>query len=257
MTAVDLHYEESGPEGAPVLVLYGSLGTTLGMWDRVAPQLGERLRVVGVDGRGHGRSPVPDGPYTMADLGGDVVRVLDRLGVERASFAGLSIGGMVGQWLGAHAADRIDRLVLMCTGSHLPDGGFTERARTVREAGGTSALAPGVVERWLTPAFAADRPELRDWLLEMLVASPAEGYAGCCEAIGSMDLRDDRTRITAPTLVIGAAQDPSIPPEHSRAIADAVPGARLAVLDPGAHLVAVERPDDVVALVLGHLEEAA
>jgi 3-oxoadipate enol-lactonase len=253
-SAVEVHAEVAGPEGAPALVLSASLGTTLAMWDRVAPLLAERLRVVRYDMRGHGRSPVPEGPYSIADLCDDVVTLLDRLGVERASFCGISIGGMVGQWLGAHAPERFDRLVLCCSASYVPGGGFAERAATVREAGGTAQLAPGVVERWLTPGFAAERPDLRDWLLEMLVSSPAEGYAGCCEAVAGMDLREDRTRITAPTLVIGGAQDPSLPVEHSRAIAEAIPDARLEVLDPGAHLVAVERPQDVADLVLAHLE---
>jgi 3-oxoadipate enol-lactonase len=253
MTAVDVHAEAIGPEDAPVLVLGGSLGTTLAMWDRVAPLLAEHLRVVRYDGRGHGRSPVPDGPYAIADLGEDVVTLLDRLGVERASYCGLSIGGMVAQWLGAHAGDRLDRLVVCCSASYVPDLGWDDRAAAVREAGGTAPLAEAVVGRWLTPAFAAERPELREWLLEMLLASPAEGYAACCEAIGGMDLREDRTRIGAPTLVIGAEQDPSLPVEHAREIAAAIPGARLEVLDPGAHLVPVERPDDVATLILDHV----
>jgi 3-oxoadipate enol-lactonase len=251
--AVELHFEQAGPDGAPALVLFGSLGTTLSMWDRMAPRLAERLRVIRVDARGHGRSPVPDGPYAISDLGEDVVALLDRLELERASFCGLSIGGMVGQWLGAHAADRIDHLVLCCTGSHLPDGGFLERAAAVRAAGGTQRIAETVIERWLTPSFAAERPELREWLLAMLVASPAEGYAACCEAIAALDLRADRERITAPTLVIAGQQDPSTPAHHSEAIAAAIPGARLEILDPGAHIVAVERADETAALVLEHL----
>jgi 3-oxoadipate enol-lactonase len=254
--AVDVHAEAVGPEDAPVLVLGGSLGTTLAMWDRVAPALAERLRVVRYDTRGHGRSPEPPGPYAIADLGEDVVTLLDRLGVEKASFCGLSIGGMVAQWLGAHVADRIDKLIVCASASHVPEGGWEDRARTVRQAGSTAPLADAVVGRWLTPGFALQRPELRDWLHDMLLASPAEGYASCCEAIGAMDLRADRTRITAPTLVIGAEQDPSLPVHHSREMAAAIPGARLEVLDPAAHVFAVERPEDTVALILDHLETA-
>jgi 3-oxoadipate enol-lactonase len=256
VTAVDVHAEAIGPEDAPALVLAGSLGATLAMWDRVTPLLAERLRVIRYDARGHGRSPVPEGPYEMADLGGDVVALLDRLGLERASFCGLSVGGMVAQWLGANAPERIDRLVVCCAASHVPDGGFLERAAAVREAGGTARIAEPIVGRWLTPAFAAANPELHEWLLEMLISSPAEGYAATCEAIGTMDLRADRARITAPTLVIGAQQDQSLPVPLSREIAAAVPGARLEVLDPGAHLVAVERPEATAALILEHLAPA-
>jgi pimeloyl-ACP methyl ester carboxylesterase len=163
---------------------------------------------------------------------------------------------MTGQWLGAHAPDRIDRLVLCCTASHVPDGAFADRATAVREQGGTTRMAETVLGRWLTPGFAAENPDVREWLLDMLVASPAEGYAACCEAIAAMDLREDRTRIQAPTLVIGAAQDPSLPLPHSQAIAEAVPGAHLEVLDPGAHIVAVERADEVAELILEHVEGA-
>jgi 3-oxoadipate enol-lactonase len=250
---VEVHAEVAGPPDAPALVLSNSLGTTLAMWDPMLPRLTERLRVVRYDARGHGRSPVPEGPYTIAALGEDVVGLLDRLGIERASFCGLSIGGMVGQWLGAHARGRIERLVLCCTASHVPGAGFPERAAAVREAGGTTPLAEGVIERWLSPGFVQERPEVREWLFQMLLASPAEGYAGCCEAIGAMDLREDRTRITAPTLVIGAEDDPSLPVEHTRDIAAAVPGARLEVFSPGRHLLPVERADDVAAVVLEHL----
>jgi 3-oxoadipate enol-lactonase len=256
VTAVDVHYEATGPEDAPVLLLSGSLGTTLAMWDRVTPKLSETLRVVRFDARGHGRSPVPDGPYAITDLGQDVVRLLDRLGVERAHFGGLSIGGMAGQWLGAHAADRVDRLVLIATASHVPDAGFDERAAGVRERGGTQHIADGVVDKWLTPAYAAEHPDTREWLLEMLISSPAEGYASCCDAIAAMDLREDRKRITAPTLVISAAQDPSLPPPHQQAIARDVPGARLETVDPGAHVVAVERADVVAELILEHVADA-
>ena len=253
MSAVELHHEASGAEGAPVLVLYGSLGTTLAMWEPLAPLLSERMRLVRVDGRGHGRSPEPPGPYAIEDLGQDVLALLDRLGLDRVAFAGLSIGGMVGQWLGIDAPDRVSSLVLMCTGSFLGDAGFDDRARTVREAGSVEPLADTVIARWLTPGFAERRPEVRDWLRAMLVASPAEGYAASCEAIAGMDFRADRIRITAPTLVVSGAQDPSIPPEHQAELAGAIPGARLETLDPAAHLASVERPDEVAQLILDHV----
>lgn len=249
---VALHHRIDGPADAPVLLLGGSLGTTLAMWDPLLPLLTDRLRVVRYDARGHGQSPVPAGPYSIGDLGDDVIALLDTVGVERAHFGGLSIGGMVGQWLGVHAADRFDSLTLMCTASYL-DAGFAERAATVREAGSVAPLADAVIARWLTPDHAAAHPEQRDWLLEMLIATPAGGYAACCDAIGSMDLREDLASISTPTLVISAANDPSIPPEHQRALADAIPGARLETIEPAAHVVAVERPEAVAALILDHV----
>jgi len=247
-----LHHEVAG-EGPPLLMC-GSLGTTLKMWDPQLGPLSERLRVVRLDPRGHGASPVPPGPYEIGDLGGDVLGLMDALGLERASFCGLSIGGMVGIWLAAHAPERIERLVLVCTAAHLPPASaWAERAAAVRAAGTVEVVAGAVVARWLTPGFAAAHPEVVADLRAMLAASPAEGYAACCEAIARMDLRDDLARIAAPALVVGGAQDPATPPDHQRFLAGHIPGARLEVLSPAAHLASVERPGEVSSLILEHM----
>ena len=146
-----LHHEMTGDPGAPVLLLGGSLGTTLEMWDAQLP-LAERLRLVRFDQRGHGGSPVPPAPYEIADLGRDVLALMDALGIERASYCGVSIGGMVGLWLGANAPERLERLVVICTAAHLPPASaWRERAAAVLEAGSTEVLADTVVERGLTP----------------------------------------------------------------------------------------------------------
>jgi 3-oxoadipate enol-lactonase len=237
------------------VVLSNSLGTTCEIWDRQVPALEGRARVVRYDHRGHGKPPVPPGPYTIAELGQDVVSLLDSLGVERASFCGLSLGGMVGMWLAAHAPDRIDRLVLICTSARLPRDPWVERARLVR-AEGTSAVADAVVGRWFTPGFAAREQELVARMRAMIAATPAEGYAACCDAIAAMDLRDDLANIRAPTLVLGAAHDSAIPPEHSAAVAAAIPGARLVVIPGAAHLPIVEQHELCTRHILEHLEGA-
>jgi 3-oxoadipate enol-lactonase len=248
-----LHSEITGRADAPVLVLGSSLGTSLEMWDGQLA-LAEHLRVVRFDHRGHGRSPVPPGPYDIEDLARDVLALLDALEIERASYCGLSIGGMVGMWLAAHAPERIERLVLVCTSAHLPPAeGWRDRASAVREAGTVEAVADAVVERWLTPGFAAEHPELRAELRAMLVANDPEGYAASCGAIERMDLRAELARIEAPTLVISGADDPATPPEHQALIADSIPGARLETVAPAAHLAAVERPEAVTALIASHL----
>jgi 3-oxoadipate enol-lactonase len=258
MTAVALHHELSGPERAPALLLGGSLGTTLGMWEPQVPALSRQLRVAPFDHRGHGRSPVPPGPYEIADLGRDVLALLDRLGLERASYCGLSIGGMVGMWLAANAPERVERLVLICTAAHLPPASaWIERAEAVRAAGTVAVVADAVVDRWLTPAFRAAHPDVRDRLRAMLAASPPDGYAACCEAIARMDLRDELPRIAAPTLVIAGADDAAAPPEHAHAIAAAIPDAHVEVLAPAAHLASVERAGEVNRLISEHLEVAA
>jgi 3-oxoadipate enol-lactonase len=255
--SVELHHEVEGPQDAPVVLLGSSLGTDLHMWDAQAPALAERLRVVRYDHRGHGRSPVPPGPYEIADLAGDVLALMDRLGVERAHHCGLSLGAMVGMWLGANAPERVDRLVLACTSAHMPPASaWAERAAAVLEAGSPEPVADAIVDRWLTPAFAAAHPEVRARLRAMLAAQDAHGYAACCGAIERMDLRGDLARIAAPTLVIGGADDPATAPGHQRLIADAIPGARLELLAGAAHLAAAERPQAVTRLILDHLEAA-
>ena len=254
MSAVDLHYEVSGPADAPVLLLGGSLGTSLAMWEPQVAALGAELRCVRFDHRGHGGSPVPDGPYTLDDLGADVLRLLDRLQIRRAAYAGVSLGGMVGQWLAINAPDRVAAIVCICTAAHLPPADpWHERAATVRAAGTPAVVAEAVVARWFTPGYADAHPDVLAAHEAMLSTQPADGYAGCCEAIAAMDLRPGLSRVRARTLVIAGAQDPAIPPAHGAAIADAVPGARLTVLDPAAHLCTVERADDVNDLIAGHL----
>ena len=251
--AVALHHEVTGPDEGNVVLLGSSLGTTLEMWDAQAGPLSERFRVVRFDHRGHGRSPAPRGAYAIADLGGDVLGLLDTLGVARASYCGISIGGMVGMWLGSHAPERIDRLVLLCTAAQLPSEPWAERAAVVEEAGGTEVVADTVVARWLTPEYARAHPGALAALRAMLVATPPAGYAACCRAIERMDLRADLARIRAPTLVVAAAQDLATPPEHPERIAAAIAGARLEVLSPSAHIAAVERADDVTRLIGEHL----
>ena len=248
-----LHSEITGPADAPVLVLGSSLGTSLEMWDGQLA-LAERFRLVRHDHRGHGRSPVPPGPYDIEDLARDVLVLMDRLGIERASLGGVSLGGMVAIWLGANAPDRVDRLVLCCTSAHMPPASaWAERAAKVRDAGTTAVVAEAVVERWLTPGFAAAHPETQAWLRSMLLATDPEGYAACCGAIERMDLRDALPAIAAPTLIVSAADDQATPPGHQRLLAEAIPSARLETVAPAAHIASVERADEVTDLMLGHI----
>ena len=254
MIPVDLNCSSSGPRDAPVLLLGGSLGTTLDMWDPQVPELSTSHRVIRFEHRGHGGSPVPTGPYTIDALGDDVLTMLDRLNLPRVSYCGLSIGGMVGQWLAVNAPERIDRLILLCTAPYLPPAAaWQERAAAVREAGTPEVVADAVIGRWFTPDYAASHPDIVARYRAMIAAIDPEGYAGCCEAIATMDLRAGLPGIGAPTLVVAGRQDPSIPPEHGEAIAAAIPGARLEILDPGAHLASVERAEAVTSLITAHL----
>ena len=156
--------------------------------------------------------------------------------------------------LAANAPERVARLILICTSAHMPPASaWAERAATVRTTGGTAAIADAVVERWLTPTYAAARPEVRAALRKMLVGAVPEGYAACCDAIQHMDLRPLLGRIEAPTLVISGANDTAAPPTHQRLIGDAIAGARYEVLSPAAHIAPVEQAEAINSLILEHL----
>lgn len=250
---VELSYSVDGPAGAPVVVLSNSLGADRGMWDPQVPALAERYRVVSYDTRGHGQSPVPAGPYSIDDLTDDLVALLDRLDVRRAHVVGLSLGGMTAMRLAAREPDRVDRLVLLCTSAYIGGSVYAERA-VVARAEGTATLAPAVVNRWVTPDFAATHRDVVARLEAMVAGTPDEGYAGCCEALAALDLRDDLPQIAAPTLVVAGAEDPALPPEHQHRIVEGIADSSLLTV-PAAHLANVEQPLQVTGAILGHLDE--
>jgi 3-oxoadipate enol-lactonase len=255
MTAVAISYTVDGAADAPVVVLSNSLGATRAMWDPQVPALAERFRVVTYDTRGHGESPTPAGPYRLDDLVDDLGALLDEVGAERAHVVGLSLGGMTALRLAAREPDRVHRLAVMCTSAKPDPTPFLDRAAAVR-SGGTAPLAPAVVGRWLTPAFAADHPDLVARLEAMIATADDEGYAACCEVVASVDLRADLGRITAATLVISGWEDQALPPAHQQAIVDGIPDAELVTVSPGAHLANLEQPLQVTGALLGHLDTA-
>jgi 3-oxoadipate enol-lactonase len=247
---VALNHLVEGPAEAPVLVLLNSLGTDLRMWEPQAAALRDELRLVRVDTRGHGASPVPDPPWTLADLGGDVLALLDSLGIERASFAGVSLGGATAVWIAAHAPERVERLFACFTSAWFgPPDPWLARAATVR-AEGVEAVADAVLDRWFTEQV---DPDLRARMREMIVATPPEGYTAATEVVAHLDLREDLGRITAPTLVISGSEDPACPPDVGRALAAGIPGAEFVELEGVAHLGSVERPDAVTDLIRDRL----
>jgi 3-oxoadipate enol-lactonase / 4-carboxymuconolactone decarboxylase len=251
---VDPHYELTGPADGPPVVLSGSLGSDVRMWDpQVEPLAAAGFRVIRYDHRGHGKSPAPTGPYSLAELGGDVLALLDRLGLQRVSWVGLSLGGMVGMWLAENSPDRLDRLVLCCTSASLGPASMWQERASVARTSGMAVLAEPVVARWVTPAFAESHPSTVTWLQEMLASHSPEGYASCCTAIEQMSIVDSLSTITAPTLVIAGADDPATPPEHGQRIADAVPDARLVVVPEAAHMGSVQQPATFTGLIIDHL----
>lgn len=243
---------QDGPADAPVILMAHALGADLTMWDAVTPALARRYRVVRYDSRGHGGSVAEARPTSMAELAGDALAILDALDVERAHFVGLSMGGMVGQWLAVHAPERLRRVVLCNTAAALgPPEIWNARIRAVRA--GMGGLTQSVMERWFTPQFRRASPQTVGRIASVFEATRPEGYAACCAAIRDADQRWSARDARAEVTVLVGARDPSTPPALGRALADAIPGARLASVD-AAHLTCVERPGDFAAAVLATLD---
>ncbi len=250
MGPIALNHRIDGPAHAPVVVLIHAIGTSLQMWAPQVPELSRDYRLVSVDLRGHGRSPVPSGPYRMADLAGDVVGLLDRLGIERASVCGLSLGGMVGLTMAAARPDRVDRLIAACVVAVPPaPAAWRDRAQAVL-VGGSAAVSDLVVERW---GYTNRAPEIAQSIRDMLAATPPEGYAGCCEAIADMDLRPLLPLITAPTLLVAGGDDPAAPASVAMGMSAAMADAHVTVIEGAAHLINVEAPSATTDAILEHL----
>lgn len=235
-----LHYRIDGAaEDKPWLTFCNSLGTDLQMWDAQIADLSNDFRILRYDRRGHGLSGTPTPPYALGDLGADVIALWDALSIARSHFCGLSIGGLTGQWLGVHAAPRLDRVILCATAARIGTAdSWTARIADVR-ANGLSGLVPATAERWFTPGFRAARPAVVEAILDSFAATSANGYIGCCAALAGADLRGDLPRIAAPVLAISGDDDPVCPPADLAAIAGGVPDGRHLSL-PGRHIVNVE-----------------
>lgn len=253
MTSVSVHHHVEGPAAAPALLLIHSLGSDHTIWDPIVPQLTRHFRVLRYDQRGAGASPVPEGPYQIADLAEDALALLDRLGVTRAHVCGTSLGGAVGLWLARHAPERVDRLAVICSSARFgaPEA-WQARARLVRSEG-VAAVAQLVVGRWFTPPFAAAHPELIARHLSMVLATPAEGYAASCDALAQWDFVSELAHVSVPTWLLAGADDPATPPAHAYLMAGLIPGARVDVISAAAHTAFVERPALVARLLIEHL----
>ena len=245
-----------GPDGAPALVLAHSLAAHLGMWDEQVPAWARRYRVVRYDLRGHGGSTAPGGGCSIADLAGDALAVMDALGLPRAHWCGLSLGGMVGLWLLRHAPGRIDRAVLAHLAAHLgPPGLWDGRIRTAARSG-IGPLVEPTLHYWFDAAFMARFPERVDAMRRMIRATSSAGYQAGCAAIRDMDQRDGLAGIDRPVLVIAGTRDEATPLAMVEAIRNSISGAELATL-PTAHLSAVERPAEFVNLVVEFIRRLA
>lgn len=249
-------YYIDGPRDAPVVMLSNSLGTDPRLWTPQMPALTAYFRVLRYDSRGHGSSSAPRGDYTLERLGLDALDLIDALGIERVAFCGISLGGMVGQWLGYHVPDRIRSLALCNTSAYMgPPETWNARIASVR-AHGMSAVAEAVLERWFTAEFLANSPQAVQVARAMLLATSPVGYAGSCAAIRGMDLRSLGVGIQASTLIIAGAYDPATPPAHAEALLAQIPNARLEMM-PAAHLSNLETPQAFTETLLKFLRESS
>jgi 3-oxoadipate enol-lactonase len=246
-------YRFDGPADKPVLVLSNSIGTTLNMWDIQIPDLSKQFRVLRYDTRGHGASGVPAGAYSTGRLGRDVIELLDALNISRVHFCGLSLGGMVGQWLGIHAPDRIDRLILCNTSSYVgPAAQWDSRIASVLQAENMTETAEMFLSNWFPPHMLEGESATIETFRTMLLAIHPQGYAGCYAAVRDTDLRRTVALIRCPTLVIAGQYDTVTLASHSELIAATVPGSKLVML-PAVHLSNIEYPDAFMSAVLEFL----
>ena len=239
-----INFEIEGPEGAPVVTFSHSLATTLDMWELQVLALRDSYRVLRFDTRGHGKSSITPGPYTMERLTADVVGLLDYLDIQRTHFVGLSMGGMIGQIMALLYPQRLQKLILCDTASSVPSEVapiWIERIRTA-ETKGMTALAKETLERWLSEDFRRDRPEETKRVRNMIIQTPVPGYVGCSRAISEFDVSRELSKVTVPTLIMVGEKDPGTPVSAAEAIQRQIHGSELVVIPGALHLTNIEAP---------------
>lgn len=258
MSEVALAASVEGPDDAPAVILANPIGTTRAIWDAQAGVLRENFRLLRFELRGHGvpgaRSGAPPGPYSLAELGTDVLGLMREHGITTAAYCGISLGGMIGLWLAANAPERIASLVVCCTAiTPMPSRqAWLDRIALVR-SGGMAAISEMIPPRWFTEDFIARQPGAVAFVMDMLLGTDPAGYAGCGEAIAGMDLRPALGSVKTPTLVIAGAEDPAAPPWQGAMTARGIPGSQLRVVRGSSHLAPYQTPGPVTAAILGHL----
>jgi 3-oxoadipate enol-lactonase len=249
VNGASLRYEWDGPADAPVVLLCNSLGTNLAMWDPQVPAFTREFRVLRYDSRGHGQSEVTPAPYTIDGLGRDVLGLLDALQIRRVLFCGLSLGGVVAQWMGVHARDRLNAIVISNSAAKIGNDDFWNKRIEKLRADGIAQVASAQIGRWFTEKYTATQPAVIEKLKQMFVATPVDGYIATCEAIRDNDLRGAINHIQTPTLVLAGANDVVTPPTDAKFMAVGIPGAQYAELN-ASHLSNIEDAAEFTETVL-------
>lgn len=246
---VDLHVQIDGDNNpdAPTLMFSNSLGTTLHVWDQVVANLPAVYRIVRYDMRGHGKSDVPDDPYSMGALVADAEAICDAAQVKNAMFIGLSVGGMIGQGLAVKRLDLVRSLVLSNTAAKIGNAQLWQDRIDAVKKSGLSAMADAVMERWFGADF-RNSPAVKPWR-DMLIATPAAGYAGVCAAIAGTDFYTPTSGLRLPTLGIAGSEDKATPPDLVRETVDLIPGSDFHLMRKVGHLPCVEKPAEYAALI--------
>jgi 3-carboxy-cis,cis-muconate cycloisomerase len=252
LPGVRIHYQWSGTPGKPVLVLSNSLSADMRMWEAQVTPFSEHFHLLRYDVRGHGRSSSPPGPYSIELLSRDLLDTLDALGVEDFRFCGLSMGGLIGQWLAIHAAPRIRRLVLCNTGAKIGNAEIWNSRSRAALNDGMLSMVPLMLDRWFTASYRQSHPEIELRTREMLEAANPDGYAACCGAIRDADFRGELSHIHVPCLVIAGTHDPATPPADGQFLAAHIAGAQYAELN-ASHLSNMEASEAFNRTVLDFL----
>jgi 3-oxoadipate enol-lactonase len=252
LSDVKLYYEWSGEEHLPILVFSNGLGTNVHMWDSQVESFSQHFRLLRFDARGHGQSSVTPGPYTVEQLSGDIVHLLDALKIERAYFCGVSMGGLIGMFLGTNHAKRFHKITLCSTAAKIGTSDtWTTRIQTVQR-GGMKAVADTVVDRWFTAGFRAKNSAELQRVRAMLEATNPDGYMASCAAVRDSDQRDTIGNIQLPCLIIVGSEDPGTPPTEAHFLQKTISGAQLVELQ-GSHLCNIENKDEFNEHVLQFL----
>ena len=252
---IRINYEWSGKKGKEVVVFSHSLGLSLAMWNPQCKALAERFSILRYDMRGHGGSDVPNGPYTLELLGEDVIALMNALGIDKAHYVGLSIGGMIGQYLGLAHPKRFHTLTLSNTSSTQEDEirrGITERIDIARQKGLQELVQP-TMERWFTPSFIQNNSLDFQMVREQFLKTPVEGYIGCCHAIRGLNYVDRISGIALPTLVIAGKEEVGTAVPRARAIHERIAGSKFVLLSPAQHISNVECPEKYNAALVEFL----
>ncbi len=257
INGVTQRYTLDGPDGAPVLTLAHALSLDLRSWDAQVAAFEDRYRVLSFDLRGHSHIDEDGGPFSIEDLAGDVVGLLDHLDIERTHFVGSSLGGMVGFALALNHADRLDSLTLVATQGELPEARALIQQKNIAAMNaserGLELQVDSMLERLTRAGYRTENPEGYATLREMAVCGTVEGYARCCAAIAAMNFDSRLADIKAPTLVVAGARDPSTTPERMAMYRDRIPGVRMAIVENAAHFPNFDEPDAFNAVLDGFL----